>query len=303
SSSSNNGTITNCNVYNNLVDGVRLDWSSNNNTITNCDVYYHSYGIRLWVSSNNNRITNCDVYNNYYGVYLFSSSNNSTITNCAVYNNDYGITSFASSATISYNIIKENSGFGVYAASSSITIQNNDILKNDHGIYLDASSATISNNLIKENRGIGIYSTAPGGATSSVVIRGNQISENTLPGSHAFGIYAVNTQGSVTENTINGHRGTPFVPTVTDGVSILEDFGTGVYCENSPLEIKSNEIFGNVYGIVGQNTVGTSVQYNNLSRNLGKYRYFWSTHNITEEGEYTIGCGVRFENGVAIIVS
>ncbi|MDI6708941.1 MAG: right-handed parallel beta-helix repeat-containing protein, partial [Candidatus Thermoplasmatota archaeon] len=34
-----------------------------------------------------------------------------------------------------------------------------------------------------------------------------------------------------------------------------------------------------------------------------KYRYFWSTHNITEEGEYTIGCGVRFENGVAIIVS
>jgi len=149
-----------------------------------------------------------------------------------------GISCYNSSPTIIGNTIKGNeSGFGggVYCQISSPTIKDNVIEGNTAnydggGIYLaDNSSTVIIGNIIKgnaANTGGGVFAK-----NSSVIIKGNTISENTVISSSGGGIYCYNSILEIVENVITKN-------TVTR-------YGGGIYCANSSPSIKNNVIAQN----------------------------------------------------------
>jgi parallel beta-helix repeat protein len=159
--SDNGNNISNCNVCNNILDGIVIDGSSNNN-ISNCNCYNNCHGIYLDYGSSDNQIMNCSFYNNYEGIGTWYSSNNQ-ITNCDIYNNYYGTWLHDSlNNTVSTCRVYNNEGNGIIIYNSSNNqITNCDIYNNTGGqgifLYCGSSNNRITNCTVHHNIYSGDY--------------------------------------------------------------------------------------------------------------------------------------------------
>ncbi|MDD5503329.1 MAG: NosD domain-containing protein [Candidatus Thermoplasmatota archaeon] len=115
-SSSNNNTIINCIVYDNL-EGISIggfynkiiDCIIHNNTHSGINLYTFDWGI----------VVNCTLYNNGFGFYIASSSKN-TIKNCRVYDNSNGLYLEYSDNLIYNNYFSNNNNYWINRKSSDI---------------------------------------------------------------------------------------------------------------------------------------------------------------------------------------
>lgn len=152
--SSNNCTITNCNLSKNTY-GIEL-FGANYNKIINCIVWGNSYTgiyIRDTVisSSNNNEIWHSYIYQNLYGAIIEDSDNNIFGNNSIMSSTRHGImfTTNSDNNTLMYNNISHNKWNGLeikYSSSTSNTIYLNNFEYNTYTPHaIDNGTGTIWN--------------------------------------------------------------------------------------------------------------------------------------------------------------
>ena len=201
-----------------------------------------------------------------------SGHNNITIKNCNIHNFTYGIwVRNANNIKIINNTIHDNNFTGIYLGSFSqnITIENN-IIKNSntqmqsHGIWARGASPApaagnllIKNNQIINNTAYGIY-LADGSDYNT--IQNNQLAFN------GYGI-GVNDSFAISINNNQIHNNT------LSGIYLFKSQGGGE-------QIRSNSIYSNQReGIRLENTSGYELHTNNISFNQQGIHLFLSNSN------------------------
>jgi|GEM_PF-1761007 len=188
--------ITNCNIYNNKIQGIFVTLKGVN--IKDCNINNSGLGICITKSSSN--ILNCNIHNNTNstgtneGILLNTTSCQIIkIANCSINDNQRGIyQDFAYKITIENCILKRNMGNGIELKDSGFVLNGATMIKycdivgtgsngDSNGIYLHDSSENnhiwkcdISNN---KNYGIQIDSSS-----------NNQINNSKIYGNNNYGI-------------------------------------------------------------------------------------------------------------------
>ena len=230
---SSNNTITNCNAYNNIIHGIKLD-NSADNEITNCDASRaawtnNKYGIYLlW--SNNNTITNFNAYKVDYGIYL-TWSNNNDITNCNIHETANGGIQVDHSSNNNivnchvHDIIGTAIGLK-YSESYNNTITNCTTNNNGCGMWIygvsynSITNCMIYNNTKSSAQSMGIY------VISSSF---NTITNCDVYGNRHYGIYLTSATGNILrDNTVYSHAWDFVV-----SVSVLSDADNDIDTSNS----------------------------------------------------------------------
>lgn len=186
---SNNITITNNNITNN-VGGIYLSNLSSNNLISrNIITKNTGEGIRLFGSFNNKINENIITENGGFGIALWESSQYNFISENTILNNIKGIAlrRWSDNNIISENNITKNSNTGIYLTYSfKNNVSKNNIENNSFGIYLeDSSKNTISANYVTGNRyGIYLYDSSNNTIFSDNIFSDNN--EDIKDGSRTF---------------------------------------------------------------------------------------------------------------------
>jgi parallel beta-helix repeat protein len=190
-------------------------------------------GIRIAEGGTIN-LSHAIVKNAYNGIYIDIDGWSSTIQNSTIQNCHNGIIANIASQNadilIEYNLIEDNTNYGIKMSNPGFGLHNIPLLSNNtiknsshgihltgmgdlsienslidyctHGIYLYNSFPVIENNTILEPYGNGIYGEANGG---SPLIKGNTIKKITRNLYNYQGIYLQNsTNPFITENDIQG---------------------------------------------------------------------------------------------------
>ena len=185
---SSNNQIVNCNISDNLWEGISSDASKSQ--IMNCTILNNSnVGIGL-DSYADNQITSCTILNSSIGISLRLSKSN--ISNCIISNNSDGISlSDSSSNQITNCTVSNNSDDGIYLSySSNNQITHCTILKNSKGIHLswDSSSNSIyHNNFINNTKQAYTYYGGVNSWDNGPVDGGNYWSDHKCTGNPSNG--------------------------------------------------------------------------------------------------------------------
>lgn len=229
----NNFLISNCNIYNGMVNGIAIAYSNNggieNCTISGCSNSGTSGGIAL-VLNNNVTVSKCTLsHNGICGIAVQGVQSSSIIDSFITYNGG-GIlfAGFQSlkQLNVSRNTIQNNNGEGIGRLGVTSTLYKSTISENNisyngsyYGINLAIAESTINGNLIYYNNSFGIYAVGDENIFSANNIReclngifvsgdNNSISSNSIITGNENGINVA--YGSL-NTLIVGNRVTGFV--------------------------------------------------------------------------------------------
>jgi len=275
----NNVTIRNCNIVNDL----------NNND----DLLNRSHGINF-TDVNNSRILNNNFTvgrNASVGVYFVLSNNNTivnnTINTTGVGFNKYGciLTNSSNNSILSNTILTQGTGdsnYGVYLlnASSWNVVSGNTVrtngTSNNYGIALQtsANNNTVTNNTIRtggsSDANYGIYLTS---TSSGNLVSGNTVSTNGTSSNYGIRLISSASNNTVTNNTIQTEGSGGF----NVGISFATTISGNVVSGNT---IQTNGTNDN-YGIrLETGTNNNSFANNNITTvGPGSYAIFIQTSN------------------------
>ena len=174
-----NNTIHNTVGGNNERNGILLA-DSDKNIISNNTCYNIEFAITLDSNADENIISSNSLHDNINPI--MASGSNNIITNNNIFNNNMGISLYESKfITFSFNLVKNNSGYGVdlQSCENSIFTQNS-IEGNSVGFFLgDSSKNSFFKNSIHNNNGQGFYILAS---------NDNTLSSNNVTSNDASGI-------------------------------------------------------------------------------------------------------------------
>ncbi len=160
----------------------------------------------------------------------FTIRNGNAPTGAGVYLNN-------SSATVSHNIITDNTGQGLYVGGTSTALIASNIIQNNTngGIFATGSTPTITGNIIRWNRttarGAGIYLNAASATVKNNIITGNS-ALGTDPTGNGGGIKIYNASPSIHDNLISWN-------TAISGGGIQIDFRSSPVITNNTIVFNS----------------------------------------------------------------
>ncbi len=210
----NNLTVTDCKIYHNKMEGMRLVNDNHVNISHNYIMTNGLYGIELDECSDIDICANDIVDNPSHGLCVYDCSNLRLADN-NISNNCEGIlfSSSVHTSTITGNLISNNSGNGINLQyyCTHVNISGNTILNNVYkGILIkeDSHNASITKNLVMGNNRDYFHSDNNGGGISvfssnDLLIQGNEIQHNTHEQLYVSGI----TRASILHNDIRSDYG------------------------------------------------------------------------------------------------
>ena len=228
--------------FNNIQDAINYSWHGDTVIVKPAvydeDIYFNSRAITLRSEDpndpnvvNSTIITIITAGSGYCVTFDFGECSNSVITGFTIAEAQGGILCYDSSPTITKNIIKDNSNYGIEGQyNAAPTISDNTITSNDgRGIY--SCDGLITGNTITDNGG--------GVANCDGTISYNTIINNTTNDDSGAGLY--DCDGTITNNTISNNSQT---------YDASPNIGGGGLCECDG-EIVNNTIMGNDAGRKG----------------------------------------------------
>ncbi len=267
-SNSENLTITNNSIYENLAVGINIT-SSKNVTIFNNVINNNTYQGVLLLKSSNVTIEKNIIFNNSKDGISANFSNYTIIFNNTIRNNvAAGISLFGSnSSKIINNSIFNNGRDGIYIEDSEgISILDSWLIGNSsrYGIfYTESSNITIARNTISNNSRYGIA----GNSSNSSRIENNTIRDNVLTGISLFGTN--NTH--MFNNSIFKNRRDGIYIEDSESVSIISHYllsnnsGYGIYAGANNITIYNNQIFNSSkQGIFLLNSNNITIEKNTI---------------------------------------
>lgn len=278
--SSDNNTIRNNEITNNIDCGISITGNSADNFIQD-NIISNNYGNGIYLDNSiNNIIERNNISNNInYGIFFYLYCISNVIDKNIITNNEIGIYFHDD---CQYNVIDENiitnNGIGLYFAKicsngyrSTIT---NNIISNNivAGADLLASWGEIKYNEISNNGGNGLY------IQGTITIIGNTISNNNGDGIYAWTMWSTINNNVIIGNNGNGLHLTEGWENVLDGNVISENLESGIYIENSTdFYLRNNSMQGNKYNFRIHGSSDESAIHDIDTSNTvdGKPIYFW----------------------------
>lgn len=281
---SNENTISNNRIFENVIDALYLDISSIGNNISENFIYNNTEnGIKIQDNCNHTTISRNKLWQNgLRGVFIDDNCDNNTIYNNTIYKNgDNGIEIKANSDfnSILDNHIKNNtkSSIKILTDCRNTTIKQNKIKHNyEHGIYLYQSvNTSINSNLIFNNSKSGIclemrsntnyigdnaiYDNADHGIYLYINCDNNTISNNKI-----YNTYPIKRQDiGIYLNDLCGNN------TIIDN-EIYNHSQQGCFLQDNSNNntIKSNSIFENSHeGVIFGGSYNNSIKLNDIFKN------------------------------------
>ncbi len=288
---SENITIYNCNISENIENGLHIEYSSKCNFSVNTANKINGTAFYFMYECNFNKILGNTINNNSGdGIYLFTKCSNNTITGNTVNNTRNGITVYTNcdDNNITGNDICYT---GKYTSlSKAILLSDTDrcnvsgnVINNNYyrGIYIqNGINNTISNNEIKENSDFGLY---------LYYGEGHNITKNTLVGC-GLGINPDNTISKMTSNyidqsnTVNGKTLYYYANEVGLDATSFSNAGQIFLINCSYATIVNVNVSRGSTGITLYFSENNTIMRVNATHNqhYGIYLYRSSKNNITE---------------------